>query len=386
MSVDFYTLNYRRNQLEQELDKIREAVSGREQSFLPRITDGEGKRDPEKIEELIEAMIDSYNKYQEVWGAEHGENLKIAAGEVRDLFHHLLYLAIIGPGGESYQDLYSYCSNIIFRKSEKYSDILKNVKRLEFFKDRAEMYDAEEYFKHYFYEGWPSWTDFLNYAFYRIEERPIIETYTLSPEEWDPNNRWGLWTSSPEKKDSEDTENVASEEKTDDGSSDSESEMTTVELVPGVKVQMKVRQMTEEEWAEEEFIAQNSMEREEEDTSEIPPMTQEEYDRWEEETRERIRDENEEAENYYQNWLETVPDTKAFCRVYLEFREMIVNPKLKDHLKNAAKEIEMLLDAWLFNLGESPYALGDSYSLVSARLQNTTAHLMRELDRARRLK
>ena len=398
MNEDFYTLDYRRSQLEQELDKIREAVSGREISFLSRITDGEGKRDPDKIEALINAMIDSYNEYQKVWGAVHSENIQPAVGEARDLFHHLLYLAIVGPGGESYQDLYSYCTNIILLKSEKYSDILKNVKRLEFFKDKAEMYDAEAYFKNYYYEGCPSWTDFLNFTFYRIEERPITETYTLSPEEWDPNNRWGLWSTPPKKEKSEDTENegeespdpenAASEEKTDQSSPDSETKMVTVELAPGVEVQMRVHQMTEEELAYEKYVSQFEMKNEDEDydKSEIPPMTQEEYDQWEKETMERILEENEEEDKYYKDWLDTVPDAKVFCRIYLEFREMIVKPELKDHLKNVAKEIEMLLDAWLFHLGESPYALGDSYSLVSARLQNTTAHLMRELDRARRLK
>ena len=394
--TDFYTLNYRRNQLETELDKIREAVSGREESFLPRITDEEGKRDPEKVETLIRAMIDNYNEYQKTWGSMHGENLQPVEGEARKLFHHILYLAIFGPGAESFQDSYSFCTNIIINKSEKYSDILKNVKNLEFFKDKAEMYWAEAYYAEYYYNENPTWTDFLNYVFSWITKKAITETYTLSPEEWDPNNTWGLWETSPEKEEttgeettgeesavSDNSESEASAEtKTSDSSA---SEMKEVMVkIGGMDVPMKVHVMTEEEQAYEEYLDQLAMP-EEEDTDPIPPMTQEEYDQMERETAERIREENEEAERFYQSWLGTLPDAEGFCALYLEFRELMVKPELLQHVKNAAKEIEMLLDAWLFNTGESPYALGDSYGLVSARLQNATTHLKKELMRARRL-
>ena len=397
---DFYTLNYRRNQLEMELDKIREAVSGREESFLPRITDKEGNRDLEKVEALIDAMIDNFNEYQETWGSLHGENLQPVEGEARKLFHHILYLALLGPGGESFQDSYSYCTNIIVKKSEKYSDILKNVKNLEFFKDKAEMYRAEAYYSEYYYEENPTWTDLLNYVFSWISKKAINETYTLSPEEWDPNNTWGLREASPEKKETtgvEAEEETAKEESSVSENSGSEApaetkasdssvfEMKEVMVkIGGIEVPMKVHVMTEEERAYEEYLDQLAMP-EEEDTDPIPPMTQEEYEQMERETVERIREENEEAERFYQSWLDTLPDAEAFCTLYLEFREMMVKPELLQHIKNAAKEVEMLLDAWLFNTGESPYALGDSYGLVSARLQNATAHLKKELERARRL-
>jgi len=337
---------------------------------------------------LVDAMIENYNEYQKIWGSMSGENLQIIEGEARDLFHHLIYLAILGPGGGSYKDTYSYCTNIIILRSDKYSDILKNVKKLAYFKDKAELYQAEAYFDAYYTEEEPSWTDFLNFVFNRISEKPITETYTLSPKEWDPGNMFGLWKSPSEEETSSDTENQISSaeggEETDP--SDTEGKKVAVELFPGITVDIKVGTLSEEERKYDEYMAQFEAQHEVGDETEIPPMSQEEYDRWQEETDKQINEENREAEEQYQNWFASLPDAEAFCKVYLEFREQLVKPELRVHLKNVEKEVEMLLDAWLYNTGESPYALGDSYSLVSARLQNTTAHLMRELDRARRLK
>lgn len=421
MSKDFYTLNYRRNQLENELDKIREIVSGREASFLPRITDGEGKRDLKMVESLIDSMIDNYNEYRKEWGSAHGGNQEPVEGEARRFFHHLLYLGILGPGGESFQDTYTYFSNFIIRKSEKYSDILKNAKRLEYFRDRGEMYRAEAYFNEYYYEENTGWTNILNDVFWEIMGYGIKETYTLSPEEWDPNNMWERWRPSVKAEESGEgpaeessgEENTGAEESCEgntgadnsaeessgeensgaEGSAEGEnsgegggSRESAENYIFKVWSNIKSRPMTEEEKAFEEFLEQNSIHDEYEYDDQAPPPT--DYDEWlerEEEEKERIREENEEARRYFKSWLDTVPDAEAFCALYLEFRELMVTPELAQIAKNAAKEIEMLLDAWLYCTGESPYTLGNTYGLVANRIDNTVAHLRKEIDRARRL-
>ncbi len=187
---DINVMSYRRDQLEKELDLIRNAVSGRGESFLPGISDENGRVDPAKLEDMINRIIESYKFYLEDEDEfKPNKEKRVIDEAVRQLLHHFLYLVILAPG--IYMD-YFFVTAEYYSISSTYGDIIKSGEGLQYYKSLKELYWDEAYFEYYGGEEMlnPGFTEMLNIIYSRFSEKRIEDTYKLSHEAWDPNNVW----------------------------------------------------------------------------------------------------------------------------------------------------------------------------------------------------
>ena len=87
--VDEWTINYRKRNLDMELNRIRDMALGRYESFLPLVEDKKGRLSDRKIKSFIKDLIDS-----------HPDSSSISKDK-RKLLELLMYCVITGPSGIS---------------------------------------------------------------------------------------------------------------------------------------------------------------------------------------------------------------------------------------------------------------------------------------------
>ena len=362
---DINIMSYRRQQLEKELDLIRNVVSGRDENFLQVISDEKGKVDSERLETLIDRIIESYKFYLEDEDRyKPDEEKRVIDEEVRQLLHHFLYLAILAPG--LYID-YFFITAEYYSISSTYGDIIKSGEGLKYYKSLEDLYWDEAYFAHYC-DGEmldPSFTEMLNNIYSRFSKKRIEDTYKLSHEEWDPNNVWvnenyladndtaesataedkkgendtaESETAEDKKGDKDTSESEAAEDKKGDkdiaesGKAENdinesgkagrtETEVGTFDytLITPSKI-MTVEEAKALGYYDDEYESEEGNEYEE--AIELPPKTLEDYQREEEEFLERANAIFEESEETFHKWRAILPDEEEFCRIYLEFRDM----------------------------------------------------------------
>ena len=407
---DFNVLDYRKAQLEKELDGIRNAVNGRGLSFRESIL-GEGTRvDAGKLETLIDQMIESYKHYREYEDQYTPEEFQQKIeGDKERLLHHFLYLAILAPRLQIIPGI--DMAEIDYEIPEKYRDILQAGDSLPYYDDKIAFYYKEmttlnEMWDTYWFNYGPSsisLMDCLNYVCYDEKKgHAIYQTYDMRPEEWDPDNICRLRDEEeelyeiPSTEEEELYENSSTEEDTgvDEndhvviGGSDSMEEAVETgesDLTEDDKQSIKQAIIREDVMS----VINTKDERDPDDTAEYDEdealaLAQYDYERYiqEEEERKEILTKEGEA---YRAWKDTIPDQDALWEIYMEFRGLYMNKDIGDFARNLGKHIEELIDAYLYESDLSPYSLGKSYGLVADRIENTVAHLNHELQRARKL-
>ena len=368
-SMDYSIMTYRREQLEKEMEEIRNIVSGREESFLAEIRDDEGKCDPEKLENFIDRILESYQEYveyEDMYLPE--EQTRRLEGDIRRLLHHFLYLSILGP--ICYVD-YNNFGLTTYSSPVTYQDILSLAGRLEYHDSLQALYEAEAYYDTYALDAClePSLFDQVNGFYYDLSGGTrITETYELPREEWDPEDQWGSGAlTEMEESTGEGTGTVEESPAQMDDSTPGEAGIAAQSDIPGKGISD----------LEYEDLCRSM--------GEMNDMDQL-YD-----------SKMEESKTTYQRWKETLPDAAEYCRIYLELRKLYTNHTIEDRdaegarglawfARNLDTEVTNMIDAYLFRNQISPYSLGQSYGLVAARMKNTSQHLRAELARARRMK
>lgn len=85
-------IEYRKNELERILDQIRRAVDGMSESFRIRIVDEEDKISEEKLTQMINDILEGYNRYRKNVIGEEPLN-----AESEELYKAFLYCVMVGP-------------------------------------------------------------------------------------------------------------------------------------------------------------------------------------------------------------------------------------------------------------------------------------------------
>lgn len=331
---DVSNLSYRKEFLGEELNKIRDTVNGRGESYLPYITDENGRITDEKIEGLIYDLIDALKQYKNVRFST-GNSL---AAETEELYRCFLYCTILGIawGGNFCFETFLYGE---FGQAQTFADIVNMAKDPETVsidrRDTLYLRENDAFASWYLLEG-----GFFGYAdevYYMITGHSVYDTY--SDEE---------------------------KARVDKYKSD-------------VLEDIKQSAPLEQEWLEnmgfatmeeyDEFLEDKA------EKEEIPDEELEELARQEQELEEK-------GNQRARELVDRMPDPDRYIRRYIRYRELYFE---RGH-SSLPQDIEDMVDVWLYEHGVSPFSMGDAYGLVSHRLKQFPNMLKAEIRKARKMK
>ena len=410
-------IGYREKELEESFEKMRDAIYGFHESFRPRLSDDDDRIIPEKLEEMLDQILSSYNEYLVNECASEGLD-----DRTEELYRKFLYCAITGPSVKSIlPDISFYFSHIV--EAKDYKDILELAKKSEHINRELQIEHEVLVYR----EEFPGYDifDLMNEgvriitgkgiaAFYNDEERPIYEELckSLGYEEEYKEERSAADTGT----DGETVTDTGKEEKsateTDGEESAGETagaaEVKAEEILdiskwidsPGIKV---VEADPSEFDPMMEYQPSLSLEELQEllDNPDLPSHLRYQYEKdyelelnggiytptleeYEEEARrqeEQMDEEYEESLLAEQSWAAKLPDKDAFVTNYIDFRRLFYSIEHPDFSQTVRKMISI----YLYENEISPISFDNGYGLIDKHINHAIRRIRFEAQRRRSL-
>ena len=121
MSVrDYYTVEYRLNELDKKLDAMKGMIKGRNYPIKNLILNKDGSLSEKKTDKLIDDMLDGFKRFI---GFDQAERAELTEEEEK-LFRAYLYIAITGPGIGSGECTIGWLKGYWYKNTETFGDIV----------------------------------------------------------------------------------------------------------------------------------------------------------------------------------------------------------------------------------------------------------------------
>jgi hypothetical protein len=399
-------LEYRIKDMERELDKIRDVMSGVAESFRPRIIDSENIIEPEKLKGLISALIDAFNEYRV--NVEETDRLD---EKMEKLYSDFLYLAMAGPSVRSIlPDASVYFDHLMI--PEKYSEIISLANYI-FYSTRDDLLEHEAAVG--FSEEEDGFFDLMGYGIWLLTDKSAM---ALIPEDErakceDMMRTIGREVPSYSQEDKNDESEKSEPEAEDEGQENGvekadvknltaeslydlftprnvvtehpEKEYipelpaaTLVDLINDPEVDEKLRKKYESDLERIRHIESMN-----DDTEEAnAPDFQFEADFYYGEygiDKEMVDTEYEESKLAREAWKRQVKDGNEFIKAYLDFRASYFE---MNH-SNFAADVECMIKMFLCKYEVAPITLADNYDMLSRHISNVASRIQNESRRRR---
>ena len=390
------TIECRKRDLEKSLEQIRDVMEGGSTNLHALIQNEDGVINPEKLDQMVEDLMESLAHYKENFGEEPMPDT------LREWYKSYLYCAILSP-----KYIYAHCMYWEYTTGKNFRDLSIYAKELMGYDSLQELIWTENH-------EWSSEIDvgedfifYMNDCLHKLFQKEMKEYYTEEEKqalsevepalEWSLEDRIDGYTIKEqivyeEEQERKQEELLRQEEnKRTEGLSETEEGKDAEELQKQIEIGIeivtaletrRIRRQVESE--EEENPGEVDLSKEERELyqyfdengnpSDQPPYYDNtEFLEWEEQ---------QEIENcvYLINcWEKTIPDPERLLKEYLRFRELF----FKVDKSRFADDMRHMVDAYLYENEISAYSLDDTYALVDKAVNGTVERLQREIRRAR---
>ncbi len=349
-----YTVEYRKNNLEKEFERIRQTLSGYYEPIYTFIEDENGILDSEKIDIVISDMTDALDRYLEMAGEE-----KLSKAQ-KEWYKSYLYCVMVSP--TVYTDwLYpEYGTGRNFGSFIAFADIDETLQKPDEFiwYENHKYEDVEDEQSDIFF--------YMAHAYQNLMDKDLYKIYTAEEKELyeklKPSFEWGI----NRRIEGMDLLTQIEKEAAMNGDEDAENSMQANEK-PVVRIK----------FAEPEEETADDLQ-ETDDYEEDPEITLARWEREAEDEQRRI----EECIETINKWCERIGDKKRFEKEYKKFRKYF----FKADLSRMKEDIQHMTDAFLYEQGLCAYSLDKKYGLVDKAVKTAETSIKFASFRARVLK
>ena len=349
-----WSFEFRKNELEKEFNRIREVMLGRTESVYPFIQSEDGNFDNDRIDEVINGMLSSLDRYIEISGDKKLNKTQ------REWYKAFLYCVLISPDVHTEWILPEYGHSRKFRDIISFSDFsgfdypIQDLNEFIWYENHTWKMPEDERFDILFY-ACHAYCYLKDIEISDIYNRKEMEIYnTLLPTfEWGWGDRIGGLDILKTMEIREEEEKAAS----------------------ATGKNEKPKRIVSEEYITEPEDESPEYESEMEGWEEDPEYT---LQRWEEEDEEFNR-RAEIAAKTMEDWRARVADPDRFETEYKNLRKLFFKAEL-GRMKN---DMEHLVDTYLYEHGLSAYSIDDNYGLVQRAVNGCRSTIETAIKRAR---
>ncbi len=365
--VDEKTLEYRKGKLESRLDRIRDLIMGREESFLSFVVTEKGRLSEPRIRKFIKELIESHPRAEEFSEAK------------REFMEHLFYCAIVGPSTSTYVDSRILCP--MYSIAEKFEDLVSATCDPIFYeKDRAKVAGAEEedrllpenghgfsFVMNYIYECL-SGKSSRNFYLTDEEKRSAVETWIdiAGSGEEDVDELVREWEEDP--KDSADAEENSDAGESRESSEDAPRSYITVTLP------LPTDEEEEEEYWDNEEDSIAGMEIGE-DVIDLDPLP------YEDSLDQYLYGESDYTWKEYAGHL---PQKHHLVEHYQALREMLNRDGFLEEISDMTQLSEEMVDAIIMKYHLAPICYERGYGLIDAGLSRSVDDIRKSVEKSRK--
>ncbi len=385
---------FRLKELDRSLKSIRDTVLGRRESFLPFVTDKEGRLDKDRVEAFLDELICGMKDYHTRYAA----HKDMPDEDTISFYRDVLYCAIVAPVVSP-----AYALDTDYSLRDTFAELVFAVGDKAFsMKDHKSFIEAEEADR--LSEYWDM--DFiydLNDAYIYLTGRTVRDSYSEEEKAYANEVYLDIVGVEFEEPDNvsdeapivlppvktgpdEDTKDVAVDDAgkaankaADDGNNDEYAEIE----IGGSKVKIKARVITPDDpeyslYADEEdYNTDNSDSFEEDILGDDPEYYLEQMEREEQ----YMQMQMELSEETRKAWKDHIGNCELLPDTYMRIRSRLFNV----NRKNMEEDISEMVDIFLYRHELSAIALGKAYGLIAHRVDETVNLLETEIKRARML-